>query len=140
MNLTDVNQAIEDAIKASWSYTPIAWENVPAKDYEAAGQPLLADGTDPFIEVAIEHVGSFPVEVPISCTRYHGYVIIDIQVREDAGTRSTADYMDKLSTLLEFKTISNVRLLEFISVGSYKVKKGWVTTTVQFPFEFERQV
>lgn len=138
MNIVDAAQIIDQRMEANWS-TPIGWKNVPAKDY-GSGDSMLEKGSVDWIEVELEIDGSRPVEIPITCTRYLAFMTININVKEDTGTRETMAYIDLLSSLFEFKTLSGVRMKELSSVGSYTIHEGWMTTTVQIPFEFDREL
>ncbi len=139
MNIVDAAAAIENTLKTSWS-TPIAWENFPAKDYDSAGQAKLEEGSVSWISVATSIHGSRPVEVPISCVRYLGFLTVDIYTKEDTGTRTAMALIDELSSLMEFKTLSGVSMKDLTNVGTYNVADGWMTTVVQITFEFDRQL
>ena len=138
--LPEVSAALEQAIASQWTSTPLAWENAPAKDFDEAGQPMLVSGDKDFVQVSIEFWGNYAVVIPSDCVRYYGAISFDLYVKEDTGTRAATGYIDELATIYDQKTYSNVRMRNLSSVGVYKLAEGWVTTTVQFEFEFDRIV
>ena len=138
--LPEVSAALEQAISSQWTATPLAWENTPARDYGASGQPMLVDGDKDFVQVSIEFWGNYPVVIPTDCVRYYGAITFDIYVKEDTGSRAAAEYIESLASIYDRKTYSNVRMGNLTSVGVFTLTEGWVTTTIQFEFEFDRVV
>lgn len=138
--MTEASAALEQAIASQWTSTPLAWENAPARDFDAAGQPMLVSGDKDFVQVAIEFWGNYPVVIPTDCVRYFGAITFDIYVKEDTGTRAATGYIDDLANIYDQKTHSNVRMRNLSSVGVFVLAEGWMTTTVQFEFEFDRIV
>lgn len=138
MNITQAADILRTHMQTNWSTTPVAWKNYPAKDYNAAQQPMLETGTDDWVSVELSGPFSRPVEIPLTCSRYTMFMTVEIYIREDTGTRNIHEHIDELATLFEFKTLSGVRMKEVTSVGSYKLLNGWATEVVQIPFEFDR--
>lgn len=134
MNEEQLHQKLESLFDP-WVATKIAWENVEARDYSTADNPLLFELGDPFIEVRVDFMSTEQVSVPKRCRRISGYLQVLIHIKSGTGRRTAEGLVSQLSVLLEDKNFGdNVRTHGAIRDGKFGVYSGWVTYSVQWPF------
>ena len=138
MDLVGVEQALQEYIDTNWVTTKVSFEDIPPKNLDLAGQPLLADGDLDYIIFKVIITDALTVTVPHECTRYRGFLTADIYVKEDTGSRQAKTYMDGLNALFQYQRISGtLRMKQFLSNGKFNADNGWVIHACQWPFETE---
>lgn len=143
MSTEAISKIIEETLVNAWSQTPIAFENVPARDHSISGSPLLSEGDKNYIEVSVDVTDTKPLEIPLGLLRYRGYVRISVHVKEGTGTRIACGYIDDLNNIFQFKLLNDgttcLRTHEFLDSGKFTILEGWVTYACQWPFSTEFQ-
>lgn len=140
MNLGTINKTLEEYIAANWVVTPYSYEGIPHLNMAAIGQPLLEDGTDPYVIFDILHDDTQAVTVPAGCVRHSGYLSAAIYVPEDTGTRKLVELKDSLNQLFLYQTLTgNLRLKRLLNDGRFEAP-GWTIAACQWPFETEETI
>lgn len=142
MNISDASAVLENYLTVAWTATPIAYENVEARNWSEIGQPLLPDGDSDYIAIRSQVVNSRTLTVPGTCRRYEGVLFVGVAVRDGTGTRVADTYAAQLVTLLEGKELpSTTGMLRLWNLGGsvkYRPTTGWYVNELSFSFSFER--
>jgi len=132
----EVEKAIGTVLQAQWTFTPIAFENVPAADFGDVSRARLAEGEAEFIDVEILYNASQAAEVGLnSLKRQWGNLAVDFYVKQDKGVISTRTNLDRLVAIFEWQIISDIVFKDIEIMPSFK-RNGWhiVPTMVRFYF------
>lgn len=142
MHFAEVLQLIETTLATTWSVTPIAYENVDARNQTQVGQPLLPAGTADYLAVRVVLDTSRAVTVPGRCRRYTGTLYLALCVMSGQGSRQLATYLDQLNALFDGTTLNGsaglVRFSGLTFSRKYAPAEGWYVHEVGFSFAFER--
>ena len=143
MDIDTASKTIEQKLSNDWTLTPVVFENIPAKDLGAEGQPDLYAGTVSFIEIEVSPGFSRPITVPLGCIRYTGFMTAAVMCPRYTGSRESDSIVSALSKMLEFQQLCAgsecLRFKELSVAARSIVKDAWVRTTVQLAFEFNRE-
>ena len=133
-----VGQIIEAQFTANWSFTPVAHENLPAKNLNDVNRPVLAQGILPFISVKILHNNSAAAEIGASAIRRTwGNLAVDFHSKEDTGSSTNQTNIDNLTNIFEYKTISDI-VFRDITILRPVTAEGWYITPTMLRFYFNR--
>jgi hypothetical protein len=141
-----ITALLENTLQDSWSATPIAWQNVEARDHAIAGAPLLSAGSKNYINFSVDITKTEAMEIPLGFIRYSGFIGVDVNTMEGAGTRAADTLIDSLNELFQYQVISDgstcIRTHEYLDSGTFIILEGWATHACQWPFsvEFRRAV
>jgi len=99
---TDIRTAIESRLKANWSTTDIAWDNV---EYN----PIAST---PFIRLLVEEADVRQASMAtIPCHRAIGLIHIMIMIPTNTGTATARGYADSLSDIFRNADFSSIKCL-----------------------------
>ena len=146
MSKVTITALLENTLQDNWGTTPIAWQNIEARDHNLSGAPLLSAGNRSYINFFVDITKTEAIEIPLGAIRYHGYIGIDVNIKEGVGTRPAETLIDSLNTLFQYQIISDgttcIRTHEYIDSGTFTILEGWATHACQWPFsvEFRRAV
>lgn len=146
MSKVTITALLENTLQDGWVTTPIAWQNVEARDHAISGAPLLSDGDKSYIAFSVDITKTEAMEIPLGFIRYHGYIGIDVHTKEGIGTRAAETLIDALNLLFQYQIISDgttcIRTHEYLDSGNFIILEGWATHACQWPFsvEFRRAV
>jgi hypothetical protein len=146
MSKVAITTLLETTVQDNWSSTPIAWQNVEARDSALSGAPLLSAGSKSYISFMVDITKTEAIEIPLGYIRYFGYVGIDVYTLEGTGTRAAETLIDALVDLFQYRMISDdtacIRFHEYLDSGTFTIQEGWATHATQFPFsvDFRRAV
>lgn len=144
MTPSDASRVIETLFSTSWPYCPVVYENLPTRDLGAAGQPSLFDETKPFITLEISHGFGAPVDVPLTCVRRFGSLVIMVLVPSDTGSRRVDEITDHLSSLLQYREYNDssgqLRFKELSATSRNVLVNEWRRTTILVAFEYDQPV
>lgn len=133
-------QIIEAQFSSSWSFTPIAYENVPPIDLTAAGRPVLSEGSDPYIAIKLFFGASAAAEVGVgedAIKRSWGNLAVDFYSKEDTGSSVNQTNIDNLTNIFEYTTISDI-VFRDITILRPVTAEGWYITPTMLRFYFNR--
>lgn len=144
MDVLSCSALLESYIGTNWSDTPVAYENVDARNWTEVGQPLLPDGTEDYLAVRQHIQKSEYITVPGTCRRYFGTLYTGIMTRDGTGTRNAEGHAKKLIELFEGIEISSpdgmLRMWSLTGSHKYRPAEGWYAIELAFNFSFERYV
>jgi hypothetical protein len=142
LNLEQADAALAAYLVANWTATPIAWENVEARGWTTAGQPLLPEGTADFIAVQLYPVADIQITVPGTCHRTAVAVQIAVCVKAGTGSRIAKRHLSSLVALLGNLTLptanGDLRISNMTGSGGYLAENGWYVMEAAFAGHFER--
>lgn len=140
MSKAVIAELLETTIQSNWD-TPIAWPNVESRDHSLPGSPLLSEGNKNYISFSVDITKTEAVEIPLGFIRYHGYINVDLYIKEGVGTRKAESLIDSLNDLFQYRIISDnttcIRTHEYIDSGIFTILEGWATHICQWPFSVE---
>lgn len=141
MSKVTITALLENTLQDGWGTTPIAWQNVEARDHAISGAPLLSDGSKSYISFSVDITKTEALEIPLGAIRYHGYIGIDVHTKEGIGTRAAETLIDALNLLFQYQIISDgitcIRTHEYLDSGNFIILEGWATHACQWPFSVE---
>ena len=138
LSYDQAGQIIEAQFSANWTFTPIAYENVPPLDLTEAARPPLAEGSDPFIALKIFFGMSAAAEVGINAIRRSwGNLAVDFYTKEDLGSSINQTNIDNLTNIFEYTTISDI-VFRDITILRPVTAEGWYITPTMLRFYFNR--
>lgn len=121
MNYTGIRDALATAVAtymaASYSTTPVFYDNAVVPDMDKVVTPLLKV----FIEFDDAHQGSIEA-APM--TRYTGTLVLMILNREGEGTRTALTLGDALGAALAYKNLAGVQTSS-MRPGKGQAPPGW---------------
>ena len=131
-------QIMDAQFAASWSFTPIVYENVPAVDLTDVARAPLAEGILPFIAVKYFFNVSSAAEIGVGAIkRSWGNLAVDFHSKEDTGSSVNQANIDNLTNIFEYKTISDI-VFRDITILRPVTAKGWYITPTMLRFYFNR--
>lgn len=125
--------ALVSHFHTGWS---TAYPSIPAF-YENAQSIDLDNHTAGFVKFDIDYEASFQAsmeQVPI--TRVQGHVYITLATLEGTGTRTLAGYLDTLTTLMKYQSLSGVQTGAPSPMRS-ELSEGWYFQELAVPFWFD---
>lgn len=135
---SEVRQIVGDHFTANWSFTPIAFGNVPEVDYTDVAKPSLAVGTDPYIKVDIFHNTSAAAEIGQDAIRRSwGNLAVDFYSKEDTGSAVNSANIDNLTNIFEYQTIQDI-VFRDITILRPVTAEGWYILPTMLRFYFNR--
>jgi hypothetical protein len=138
MSKVTITALLENTLQDNWGTTPIAWQNIEARDHNLSGAPLLSAGNRSYINFFVDITKTEAIEIPLGAIRYFGYAGIDVNIKEGVGTRPAETLIDALIGLFQYRMISDdtacIRTHEYIDSGTFVIQEGWMTHSIQFPF------
>ena len=144
MNLLTAQALIETYLSTNWTATPVAYENVEARNWTATGQPLLPEGDVDYVTLRTEFRGSETITIPGRCIRYYGGLYPAVCVKDGSGTRTALGYAKDLTALLESKEIPSadgmLRVWTLAGTQKYRPSADWFVVELSFNFSFERYI
>lgn len=131
-------QIIEAQFNTSWTFTPIAYENVPPLDLTDVNRPALSEGTDPFIAIKLFFNASAAAEIGVGAIRRSwGNLAVDFFTKEDLGSSINQTNIDNLTNIFEYTTISDI-VFRDITILRPVTAEGWYITPTMLRFYFNR--
>lgn len=132
------SRIIESYLDTNWTFTPIAYENVPPMDLSDPQRPILSKGTDPYIAVNLFYNDSGAAEVGVApLKRTWGNLAIDFHTREGKGATANTTNIDNLCNLFEYTTISDI-VFKNMTILRPVTAEGWYITPTMLRFYFNR--
>ena len=142
MNLEGADALLTTYLAEHWTHTPIAWDNIEARDFAEMGQPLLPSGDLDYVQIRSEIVGNRTLTVPGTCVRTQMQLQVAVCVKQHTGTRNARRLLDQLVDLLENQRIGTFgNRLSFGPLGGavrYVAANGWFVEEASLPCYFER--
>jgi len=141
VSIAAITELLESTLQSNWDTTPIAWNNVEARDHDISEAPLLSAGDKDYINFVVDITKTQAIEIPLGFIRYHGYIAIEIYVKEGVGTRGIVTLIDSLNELFQYQMIDDgvtcIRTHEYMDSGTFNIQEGWLMHTAQWPFSVE---
>lgn len=124
MGFFSSTSAIEQYFSTTWTYTPVAWENV---QFDATNLDEWVRFVDQNASGNRAALGNNPLY------RYRGIVTVQIFVKPNVGQKRVSDLIDNLTTLFRDQVISGVNfgVPHPTKIG---IRDGWYQVNVLCPY------
>jgi len=134
----DVSKAIENRILDNWTTTPVAFQNVPARNLGLPTKDQLAKGSVPYVSTRILFGTTINMEIgPSPIKRTFGSLVMDFYSKKDTGTNTNLANIDDLAALFEYQKISGI-VFRNLTVMQSNAMDSWYVTPTMIMFQFDR--